>query len=74
MTPPNAQAGSRAEPDSDNQAATLSVGMRVCRYLALGVTGLGSLLTVANPDGDGPVIGFVGVIAALNCYWWKTKA
>jgi hypothetical protein len=48
--------------------------MRVCRYAALALTGLGILLTSLNPDGSGPVVGIVGAIAALALHWWKANA
>jgi hypothetical protein len=48
--------------------------MGVCRYIALGVTGVGIVLTVLSPSQSGPVVGFGGAIAALALYWWKANA
>jgi hypothetical protein len=74
VAPPNTDLTDLPTAPSKAEASEGLSAMRACRYAALGVTGLGIVLTLLNPGESGPVVGFAGAIAALALYWWKANA
>jgi hypothetical protein len=74
MAPPNTDLTNLPPAAIEADATEGLSAMRVCRYVALGVTGLGIVLTILSPGESGPVVGFAGAIAALALYWWKANA
>ena len=64
----------RNDDDTQEKRREAHLVSRMCWYASLALTAVGVVMSIANPEGDGPIVGFVGVVAALTIYWGKVNA